>query len=60
MRTRWLPVRKLNTVTERACVNYVRGVVEANNSVFKELDLRHDYGHDAFVLLVEDISIGLF
>jgi hypothetical protein len=48
-----MPVRKLNTVTERASVNYIRGVVEADNSVFKEQDLRHDYGHDAFVLLVE-------
>lgn len=48
-----MPIRKLNSVTERAGVNYIRGVVEANNSVFKEQDLRHDYGHDAFVLLVE-------
>jgi hypothetical protein len=48
-----LPIRKLNTVTERAGVNYVRNAVEANNCVFKEQDVRHDYGHDAFVLLVE-------
>lgn len=48
-----LPIRKLNTVTERAGVNYVRNAVEVNNCVFKEQDLRHDYGHDAFVLLVE-------
>jgi hypothetical protein len=48
-----MPIRKLNAVMERAGVNYVRGVVESNNSVFKEQDLRYDYGHDAFVLLVE-------
>jgi homoserine acetyltransferase len=48
-----MPVRKKNTITERAGVNYVRSVVEANNSVFKEIDRQHDYGHDAFVLLVE-------
>jgi len=48
-----MPTRKLNSVTERAGVNYVQRVVEANNSVFEEKDLRHDYGHDAFVLLVE-------
>lgn len=48
-----MPIRKLNSITERAGVNYVREVVESNNSVFKEQDLRYDYGHDAFVLLVE-------
>src|SRR5665213_1815134 len=48
-----MPIRKLNTVTERAGVNYVRDVVETNNSIFKEQDVRHDYGHDAFVLLVD-------
>jgi hypothetical protein len=48
-----MPIRKYNIVTERAGVNYVRAVVESNNSVFKEQDTRHDYGHDAFVLLVE-------
>jgi hypothetical protein len=34
-------------------VNFVRNAVEVNNSVFKEQDLRHDYAHDAFVMLVE-------
>src|ERR1700722_19113696 len=48
-----MPLRKLNSATERAGVNYVRKLVEVNNSIFKEQDLRHDYGHDAFVLLVE-------
>ncbi len=48
-----MSIRKLNTVTERLGVNYVRALVEAANSIFKEQDLRHDYGHDAFVLLVE-------
>ncbi len=48
-----MPIRKANIITERAGVNYVCGVVESNNSIFKEVDQRHDYGHDAFVLLVE-------
>jgi hypothetical protein len=47
-----MPIRRKSSVTERAGVNYVRGVVEANNSVFKEMN-QYDYGHDAFVLLVE-------
>ena len=48
-----MPIRKANSITERLGVNFVRGVVELNNSIFKEIDQRHDYGHDAFVLLVE-------
>jgi hypothetical protein len=48
-----MPIRKKSSITERAGVNYIRGVVEANNSVFKEMDQQYDYGHDAFVLLVE-------
>jgi hypothetical protein len=48
-----MPIRKQNMATERAGVNYVRALVEENNSVFKEIDQRSDYGHDAFVLLVE-------
>ena len=47
-----MPIRQRNLITERAGVNYVREVVEANNSVFKEMN-QYDYGHDAFVLLVE-------
>ncbi len=39
-----MPTRKLNTVTEREGVKYVRDVVEASNSIFKEQDLRNDYG----------------
>lgn len=53
-----MPIRKQNLATERIGVNYVRGVVEANNSIFKEQDLRHDYGHDAFVLLVEEEQVS--
>ena len=48
-----MPTRRFNLVTERAGVNYVRTVVEECNSIFKEHDLRADYGHDAFVLIVD-------
>ena len=48
-----MPIRKRSSATERLGVNYVRSIVEENNSVFKEIAQQHDYGHDAFVLLVE-------
>jgi hypothetical protein len=48
-----MPLRKASSATERAGINYVRNLVEANNSIFKEMNQQHDYGHDAFVLLVE-------
>jgi len=38
-------------------VAYVRGVVEDSNCVFKEIDRASDYGHDAFVLLVDDEEV---
>lgn len=38
---------------ERQGVAFVRSVVETANSVFKEIDRAHDYGHDAFALLVD-------
>jgi hypothetical protein len=43
-----------NLVTERAGINYVRAVVEASGSLFKEINLQHDFGHDATILLVID------
>ncbi len=48
-----MPIRKRTSAIEREGVNYVRTIVEANNSIFKEMAQQHDYGHDAFVLLVE-------
>jgi len=43
-----------NLVTERAGVNFVRGVVEGAGSLFKEINLQHDFGQDATMVLVVD------
>uniref|UniRef100_Q07LL4 DUF4365 domain-containing protein n=1 Tax=Rhodopseudomonas palustris (strain BisA53) TaxID=316055 RepID=Q07LL4_RHOP5 len=43
-----------NLVTERSGVNFVRGVVEATGSLFKEINLQHDFGQDATIVLVVD------
>lgn len=48
------PIRKLSNSMERKGVAYVREIVESSNCVFKEIDRADDYGHDAFVLLVDD------
>ena len=52
-----LPIRKTSNSTERKGVLYVRGVVEGANSIFKEMDRGSDYGHDAFVLLVDNETV---
>lgn len=43
-----------NLVTERAGINFVRTAVESVGSLFKEINLQHDYGHDATIMLVTD------
>lgn len=43
-----------NLVTERAGINYARTVVEGAGCLFKEINLQHDFGHDATILLVVD------
>jgi hypothetical protein len=43
-----------NIVTERAGVNFVRGVVEEAGCLFKEINLQHDVGQDATMVLVVD------
>lgn len=43
-----------NLVTERAGINHARVVVERSGSLFKEINLQHDFGHDATILLVID------
>lgn len=43
-----------NLVTERAGINHVRAVVEGAGCLFKEINLQHDFGHDATILLVVD------
>lgn len=45
---------RVNLITERSGVNYARTVVEASGSIFKEINLQHDYGHDATIMLVVD------
>jgi hypothetical protein len=45
-----------NLTTERAGVNFVRQVVEGAGCLFKEINLQHDFGHDAtFVLVVDGV-----
>ncbi|HEY1779941.1 MAG TPA: DUF4365 domain-containing protein [Roseiarcus sp.] len=43
-----------NLITERAGVNYVRSVVEGGGCLLKEINLQHDFGHDATMMLVVD------
>jgi hypothetical protein len=43
-----------NLITERSGVNYVRSIVEAAGCLFKEINLQHDFGHDATVVPVVD------
>lgn len=43
---------RANLTTERLGVNHARDVVERAGSLFKEINLQHDYGHDATIMLV--------
>lgn len=43
-----------NLITERAGVNFVRTVVEGAGCLLKEINLQHDFGHDATMMLVVD------
>lgn len=43
-----------NLPIERAGVNFVHGIVEEAGCLFKEINLQHDFGHDATILLVID------
>lgn len=51
--TKALPIRKSTNATERKGIAFVRDAVEDANCVFKEIDRASDFGHDAFVLLVD-------
>ena len=48
---------RANLTTERVGVNYVRGVVEGAGSLFKEINLQHDFGQDATMVLVVDGNV---
>jgi len=43
-----------NLITERAGVNFVRSTVERAGCLFKEINLQHDFGQDATMVLVVD------
>jgi hypothetical protein len=43
-----------NLTTERAGVNFARSIVEGAGSLFKEINLQHDFGQDATMILVVD------
>jgi hypothetical protein len=46
-----------NLITERAGVNFVRGVTEAAGCLFKEINLQHDFGHDGTIMLIKDGNV---
>lgn len=46
-----------NLITERVGVNFVRGVVEGAGSLFKEINLQHDFGQDATMVPVIDSHV---
>ncbi|MEG3088535.1 DUF4365 domain-containing protein [Sphingomonas sp. PB4P5] len=46
-----------NLATERSGVNFVRKVVEDTGCLFKEINLQHDFGHDATIVLVIDNQV---
>lgn len=48
-----MPIRKRTNAIEREGVAYIRSVIEKANCVFLEVDRAGDYGHDAFVLIVD-------
>jgi hypothetical protein len=52
-----MPIRKITNATERKGVNFIRRLFEDANCVFKEVSKEHDYGHDAFVLIVDGESV---
>lgn len=43
-----------NLTIERAGVNFVREIVEEAGCLFKEINLQHDFGQDATIILVVD------
>jgi hypothetical protein len=51
--------RKKSQATSRRGINFIRGLVEANNSAFQEIDLQNDLGNDAYVeFVVEEGATG--
>lgn len=51
--------RKLSQATSRDGVNFVRRLIERQNSTFQEIDLHNDLGNDAYVeFVVEESATG--
>lgn len=51
--------RKRSQATSRDGINFVRGLVERQNSTFQEIDLHNDLGNDAYVeFVVEESATG--
>lgn len=51
--------RKCSQATSRDGINFVRGLVERQNSTFQEIDLHNDLGNDAYVeFVVEENATG--
>lgn len=48
--------RKRTQATSREGINFIRTLVERNNSTFQEIDLQNDLGNDAYVEFVVDES----
>lgn len=46
-----------NLVTERSGVNFARTIVEGAGCLFKEINLQHDFGHDATIVPVVDGTV---
>lgn len=55
-----MPTKHKKTLaTSKNGVNFVRGVVEANNSIFQEVSLVNDVGNDGYIEFIEnEIAIG--
>lgn len=51
--------RKLSQATAREGINFVRALVESQNSTFQEVELHNDLGNDAYVeFVVEESATG--
>ena len=49
--------KKIETITEREGVNYLRNLVERANCIFHEIHRENDFGNDAIVEFVENESV---
>ena len=52
-----LPTRHQNFPIEREGVNFIMALFDRSNCIFKEIHREHDYGHDAFVTVVDGTTV---